>query len=71
MRERAPVAMMSVSAWTVGSSACGSPTQISKGQVATSSRLTLAVRSSASKRWAWARMTPMSSGPMMPSTKPG
>ena len=71
MRERAPVAMMSVSARTVGSSASGSPIQTSKGQGVRLTRLTLAVRSSASKRSAWARIIPMSSGPMTPSTKPG
>ena len=71
MSERAPVAMMSVSASAVGSSALGSPTQTSKGHGETSMRLTLSVRISASKRWAWARIMPMSSGPMTPSTKPG
>ena len=71
MSERAPVATMSVSASTVGSSAPASPIQTPKGHDATSTRLTLAVRSSASKRRAWARMAPMRSGPMMPSTKPG
>ena len=65
MSERAPVATMSVSARTVGSSASGSPTQTSKGQGVRSTRLTLAVRSSASKRSAWARIIPMSSGPMI------
>ncbi len=71
MRERAPVATIRASAITVGSGASGSPTQTWKGHGERSTRLTLAVRSSASKRSAWARMTAMSSGPMMPSTKPG
>ena len=71
MRERAPVATMRVSASTVGSSASASPTHTSKGQGVTSMRLTLAVRSSASKRTACARIMPMSSGPITPSTKPG
>ena len=62
---------MSVSASTVGSSASGSPIHTSKGHGVRSTRLTLAVRSSASKRRAWARIIPMSSGPMTPSTKPG
>ena len=71
MSERAPVAMIRASAVTVGSSASGSPTHSGKGRVERSTRLTLAVRSSAPKRTAWARMMPISSGPMMPSTKPG
>ncbi len=71
MSERAPVATISVLASTVGSSASGSPTQTLKGQSVLSIRLTLAVRSSASKRRACARMVPMSSGPKIPSTKPG
>ena len=71
MRERAPVAMISVSARTVGSSASGSPIHTSKGHGETLIRLTLAVRISASKRRAWARIIPMRSGPMTPSTKPG
>ena len=62
---------MRVSASTVGSSASGSPIQSSKGQGERLTRLTLAVRSSASKRSAWARIIPMSSGPMTPSTNPG
>ena len=55
----------------MGSAAPGSPTHTPKGEADRSTRVTLAVTSSAPNRAAWARMAVMSSGPMIPSGKPG
>ena len=64
--------MIRASASMAGSSDSGLVSHRGKGEgEERSSRLTLAVRSSAPNRMAWSRMIPMSSGPMTPSTKPG
>ena len=62
---------MTASARWVGSAASGSPSHTPNGEAEKSNRDTLAVTISAPKRAAWARMEVMSSGPMIPSGKPG
>ena len=51
--------------------ASGSPTQRAKGRADRSARETLAVTYSVPKRAACSRKAPISSGPMIPWTKPG
>ena len=63
---RAPVATMTARAWY-----SASPTQTRYGAWEKSTRSILSVTYSAPKRAAWARMLPISSGPWMPSMKPG
>ena len=71
MSERAPVAMMSVLALSVGSGRSRSPIQMPIGVEARSTLDALSVRISAPKRSAWARIDTMSSGPSTPWAKPG
>ena len=56
---------------TVGSSPASRPTHSLNGRSEKSTRVTFSVRYSAPKRAAWARNVLISSGPMIPSTKPG
>jgi len=69
--ERAPVATMTVRAYTVGVGPSSEPTKIPIGLADSSTRVAFSVRISAPKRSAWERIDAMSSGPITPSAKPG